>query len=50
MPRVGKALGKLLVRGDVIPVEIDRIGAIENRVVQEQLPADAAVASFTVGA
>ena len=38
---VGKALGKLLVPGDVVRVEIDGIGAIENRVVQEQLPADA---------
>ena len=41
---VGKALGKLLVPGDVVRVEIDGIGAIENRVVQEQLPADAAKA------
>jgi 2-keto-4-pentenoate hydratase/2-oxohepta-3-ene-1,7-dioic acid hydratase in catechol pathway len=47
---VGKALGKLLVPGDVVRVEIDGIGAIENRVVQEQLPADAGVASVSVGA
>ena len=47
---VGKALGKLLVPGDVVRVEIDGIGAIENRVVQEELPADAAVASVAVGA
>jgi 2-keto-4-pentenoate hydratase/2-oxohepta-3-ene-1,7-dioic acid hydratase in catechol pathway len=47
---VGKALGKLLVPGDVIRVELDGIGAIESRVVQEQLPADAAVASVALGA
>ena len=47
---VGKALGKLLVPGDVVRVEIDGIGAIENRVVQEQLPADAGVAPVAVGA
>ncbi len=47
---VGKALGKLLVPGDVVRVEIDGIGTIENRVVQEQLPADAGVASVSVRA
>ncbi len=47
---VGKALGKMLVAGDVVRVEIEGIGAIENRVVQEQLPADSAVASAVVGA
>jgi 2-keto-4-pentenoate hydratase/2-oxohepta-3-ene-1,7-dioic acid hydratase in catechol pathway len=41
---VGKALGKMLVPGDVVRVEIDGVGAVENRVVQEQLPARAAVA------
>jgi 2-keto-4-pentenoate hydratase/2-oxohepta-3-ene-1,7-dioic acid hydratase in catechol pathway len=47
---VGKALGKMLVAGDVVRVEIEGIGAIENRVVQEQLPTDSAVASAVVGA
>jgi 2-keto-4-pentenoate hydratase/2-oxohepta-3-ene-1,7-dioic acid hydratase in catechol pathway len=36
---VGKALGKLLVPGDVVRVEIDGIGAVENHIVQEQVPA-----------
>jgi 2-keto-4-pentenoate hydratase/2-oxohepta-3-ene-1,7-dioic acid hydratase in catechol pathway len=44
---VGKALGKLLVPGDVVRVEIEGIGAIENRVVQEELPADAPIAALT---
>lgn len=43
------ALGKMLVPGDSVRVEIEGIGAIENRVVQEQLPADAAVASAAAG-
>jgi len=47
---VGMAIGKLLVPGDVVRVEIDGIGATENRVVQEELPADAGVASVSVGA
>jgi len=46
---VGMAFGKMLVPGDSVRVEIDGIGAIENRVVQEQLPADAAVASAAAG-
>jgi 2-keto-4-pentenoate hydratase/2-oxohepta-3-ene-1,7-dioic acid hydratase in catechol pathway len=37
---VGGAAGKFLVPGDVVRVEIERIGAIENRVIEE--PADAA--------
>jgi 2-keto-4-pentenoate hydratase/2-oxohepta-3-ene-1,7-dioic acid hydratase in catechol pathway len=37
---VGAAQGKFLVPGDVVRVEIERIGAIENRVVEE--PQDAA--------
>ena len=37
---VGGAAGKFLVTGDVIRVEIERIGAIENRVIEE--PANAA--------
>ena len=32
---VGIALGKFLQPGDVVRVEIDRIGHIENRIVQE---------------
>jgi 2-keto-4-pentenoate hydratase/2-oxohepta-3-ene-1,7-dioic acid hydratase in catechol pathway len=47
---VGMALGKMLVPGDLVRVEIEGVGAIENRVVQEQMPADAAVASAVVGA
>jgi 2-keto-4-pentenoate hydratase/2-oxohepta-3-ene-1,7-dioic acid hydratase in catechol pathway len=47
---VGMALGKMLVPGDVVRVEIEGIGAIENRVVQEQLPTDSVVASAVVGA
>jgi 2-keto-4-pentenoate hydratase/2-oxohepta-3-ene-1,7-dioic acid hydratase in catechol pathway len=47
---VGKALGKLLVPGDVVRVEIEGIWAIENRVVQEELPTDSALASAVVGA
>jgi 2-keto-4-pentenoate hydratase/2-oxohepta-3-ene-1,7-dioic acid hydratase in catechol pathway len=47
---VGMALGKMLVPGDVVRVEIEGIGAIENRVVQEQLPRDSTVASAIVGA
>jgi 2-keto-4-pentenoate hydratase/2-oxohepta-3-ene-1,7-dioic acid hydratase in catechol pathway len=46
---VGMALNKMLVPGDSVRVEIEGIGAIENRVVQEQLPADAPVASVTAG-
>jgi 2-keto-4-pentenoate hydratase/2-oxohepta-3-ene-1,7-dioic acid hydratase in catechol pathway len=38
---VGGAAGKFLVPGDVVRVEIERIGAIENRVIEE--PADAAL-------
>jgi 2-keto-4-pentenoate hydratase/2-oxohepta-3-ene-1,7-dioic acid hydratase in catechol pathway len=45
---VGKALGKYLVPGDVVRVEIDGIGAIENRIVQEPAPAD--VRTDVVGA
>jgi 2-keto-4-pentenoate hydratase/2-oxohepta-3-ene-1,7-dioic acid hydratase in catechol pathway len=46
---VGMAFGKMLVPGDCVRVEIEGIGAIENRIVQEQLPADAAVASAAEG-
>jgi len=35
---VGKALGKLLVPGDVVRVEIDGIGAIENPIVEQPAP------------
>jgi 2-keto-4-pentenoate hydratase/2-oxohepta-3-ene-1,7-dioic acid hydratase in catechol pathway len=44
---VGKALGKMLVPDDVVRVEIEGVGAIENRVVQEQLTPDASLASVT---
>jgi acylpyruvate hydrolase len=46
---VGMAFGKMLVPGDTVRVEIEGIGAIENRVVQEQLPADAPVAWAAAG-
>jgi 2-keto-4-pentenoate hydratase/2-oxohepta-3-ene-1,7-dioic acid hydratase in catechol pathway len=46
---VGVAFGKMLVPGASVRVEIDGIGAIENRIVQEQLPADVAVASAAAG-
>ena len=36
---VGAAAGKFLVPGDVVRIEIERIGVIENRVIEE--PADA---------
>ena len=37
---VGGATGKFLVPGDVVRIEIEKIGVIENRVIEE--PADAA--------
>ena len=37
---VGVAMRKFLVPGDVVRITIDRVGTIENRVVEE--PADAA--------
>jgi 2-keto-4-pentenoate hydratase/2-oxohepta-3-ene-1,7-dioic acid hydratase in catechol pathway len=48
---VGVASGRFLVPGDVVRVEIDGIGAVENRIVQEEagrrtvLPETAATAS-----
>ena len=37
---VGAAAGKFLVPGDVVRIEIEKVGVIENRVIEE--PADAA--------
>lgn len=42
---VGIALGKFLQPGDVVKVEIDRLGHIENRVVEEPVEDYAAEAS-----